>query len=385
MEIKTKLLDYFGDTGKAIKVAQAPGRVNLIGEHTDYNDGFVLPIAIDREIKMAAQARNDQKVKVYSLDFKTEESFKVNQISYNQESNWINYIQGVAKMILDEGYNLTGMNLILTGNIPRGAGLSSSAALEVATAVILELVNGFKLDRVKLAKLCQKAENDFVGVSCGIMDQFISALGKKDNALFIDCRSNDYQLVPMDIAEAKIVISNTNVEHSLVDSAYNQRLNECQTAVEKFQQFLEKDLTALRDVTISEFKEHKSKLSDLIRKRARHVIYENKRVKKTVAALKAGRLKEVGELMQQSHQSLSNLYDVSCKELDIMVELALEIDGVLGSRMTGAGFGGCTVSLVKSNAVEEFKRKVSQRYFKQTGIETDIYVCNIEAGAHQLI
>ncbi len=385
MEIKRKLLDYFGDTGKEIKAAQAPGRVNLIGEHTDYNDGFVLPIAIDREIKMAAQARNDQKVKVYSLDFKTEESFKVNQISYKQESNWINYIQGVVKMILDEGYDLTGMNLILTGNIPRGAGLSSSAALEVATAVILELVNGFKLDRVKLAKLCQQAENDFVGVNCGIMDQFISALGKKDNALFIDCRSNDYQLVPMDIAETKIVISNTNVEHSLVDSAYNQRLNECQTAIEKFQQFLEKDLTALRDVTISEFKEHKSKLSDLIRKRARHVIYENKRVKKTVSALKAGRLKEVGELMKQSHQSLSNLYDVSCKELDIMVDLALGIDGVLGSRMTGAGFGGCTVSLVKSNAVEEFKRKVSQGYFKQTGIETDIYVCNIEAGAQQLI
>ena len=384
MEIKTELIEYFGDTGNEIKVAKAPGRVNLIGEHTDYNDGFVLPIAIDREITMAAQARDDQKVRVYSLDFETEESFKVNNISYNEEANWINYIQGVAKMIQAEGYELRGMNLILTGNIPQGAGLSSSAALEVATAVILELVNGFKLDRVRLAELCQQAENDFVGVSCGIMDQFISALGKKDNALFIDCRSNDYQLVPIEIANTKIIIANTNVEHSLVDSAYNQRLEECQKAVDELGNYLAKDITALRDVTIAEFEEHKAKLSDVVRKRAEHVIYENNRVKQTVDGLKNGRLKEVGKLMQQSHQSLSNLYEVSCEELDIMVDLALELDGVLGSRMTGAGFGGCTVSLVKADAVDEFKRKVSQGYLEKTGIETDIYVCNIEDGAHEL-
>ncbi|OCL28745.1 galactokinase [Orenia metallireducens] len=383
--LKKELIKHFGDNGEQIKIVQAPGRVNLIGEHTDYNDGFVLPIAIDREITIAVQPREDKLIKIYSLNYSTEASFDLTNIQHNDEENWINYPQGVAKMLLDSGYELRGMNLVLTGNVPQGAGLSSSAALEVATALTFQLINGFELDRVAMAKLCQQAENKFVGVNCGIMDQFISALGKKDNALFVDCRSNEYQLVPIKTDEIKIVVANTNVEHSLVDSAYNQRLKECAQAVKIFDELLSKEVIALRDVSVAEFEEYKAKLPELIRNRAKHVIYENKRVQDTITAFKENNLSKVGELMIDSHQSLRDLYEVSCDELDYMVELALELDGVLGSRMTGAGFGGCTVNLVKEDAVELFKEKVSQGYLDKTGVKADIYICNIEDGAHELI
>jgi len=384
-ELKKIFIDYFGDNGSPIKYVKAPGRVNLIGEHTDYNDGFVLPIAIDRDISIVAQKREDKEVKIYSLDYETEGLFSLDNIQYNQEENWINYLQGVAQMLLDGGYQLQGMNLVLTGTIPQGAGLSSSAALEVATALAFEVLSGFELDRVEMAKLCQKAENKFVGVNCGIMDQFISALGQKDNALFVDCRSNEYKLVPIDTSEIKIIIANTNVEHNLVDSAYNQRLRECAKAVDYFNNVLDREIQALRDVNIKEFEEYKDGLEEVIRKRAEHVIYENKRVQETIEAFAQDDLNKVGQLMIKSHDSLRDLYEVSCEELDIMVDLALEIDGVLGARMTGAGFGGCVVSLVKKDSVVDFKEKVAKAYQEKTGIETDIYICNIEDGAHQVL
>ncbi|GAB6098355.1 galactokinase [Halanaerocella petrolearia] len=383
-QVKEELINRFGDNGNVIKVAQAPGRVNLIGEHTDYNDGFVLPIAIDREVTIAAQARNDQKIRVFSLDYSSETSFVLSDIKYNEESNWINYLQGVAKLLLNKGYKLQGMNLALTGNVPQGAGLSSSAALEVVTALIFKLMNNLQIDKVEIAKLCKKAENEFVGVNCGIMDQFISALGKQDNALFIDCESNRYQLVPIDTNQIKIVVANTNVEHNLVDSAYNQRLKECQEGVKLFNQLSDQDITALRDISVEEFMKYKDQLPATIRKRCQHVIYENQRVKDTINLLKEDDLNQVGELMKQSHDSLKDLYEVSCSELDLMVDLALEINGVLGARMTGAGFGGCTVNLVREDAVKEFKNQVATQYYAQTGIEPDIYVCNIEDGCHEL-
>ena len=382
-EIKAKLQKRFNNENP-IKIAQAPGRVNLIGGHTDYNDGFVLPVAIDREVSIAAQKRDDRKVKAYSLDFDTEESFSLESINYNEDTAWINYLQGVAKFLLAEGYQLAGMNLVITGNVPQGAGLSSSAALEVATALSFALINDFNLDRVKMAKICQRAENEFVGVNCGIMDQFISALGKKDNALFIDCRSNEYQLTPLGTSEIKIVVANTNVEHSLVDSAYNQRLEECQQGVERFNQLLDKEIHALRDISIDEFDLNKEELAETIRDRVEHVIYENQRVLEAKEALAEGDLEEVGELITASHQSLKSLYEVSCQELDLIVDLALEVEGVLGARMTGAGFGGSTVNLVREDAVAEFKRQVGEEYQNKTGIEADIYVCNIEDGAHEV-
>ena len=382
-EIKAKLQKRFNNENP-IKIAQAPGRVNLIGGHTDYNDGFVLPVAIDREVSIAAQKRDDRKVKAYSLDFDTEESFSLENITYNEDTAWINYLQGVAKFLLAEGYQLAGMNLVITGNVPQGAGLSSSAALEVATALSFALINDFNLDRVKMAKICQRAENEFVGVNCGIMDQFISALGKKDNALFIDCRSNEYQLTPLGTSEIKIVVANTNVEHSLVDSAYNQRLEECQQGVERFNQLLDKEIHALRDISIDEFDLNKEELAETIRDRVEHVIYENQRVLEAKEALAEGDLEEVGELITASHQSLKSLYEVSCQELDLIVDLALEVEGVLGARMTGAGFGGSTVNLVREDAVAEFKRQVGEEYQNKTGIEADIYVCNIEDGAHEV-
>ena len=382
-EIKAKLQKRFNNENP-IKIAQAPGRVNLIGGHTDYNDGFVLPVAIDREVSIAAQKRDDRKVKAYSLDFDTEESFSLENITYNEDTAWINYLQGVAKFLLAEGYQLAGMNLVITGNVPQGAGLSSSAALEVATALSFALINDFNLDRVKMAKICQRAENEFVGVSCGIMDQFISALGKKDNALFVDCRTNEYQLTPLGTSEIKIVVANTNVEHSLVDSAYNQRLEECQQGVERFNQLLDKEIHALRDISIDEFDLNKEELAETIRDRVEHVIYENQRVLEAKEALAEGDLEEVGELITASHQSLKSLYEVSCQELDLIVDLALEVEGVLGARMTGAGFGGSTVNLVREDAVAEFKRQVGEEYQNKTGIEADIYVCNIEDGAHEV-
>ncbi|GAB6138569.1 galactokinase [Halanaerobaculum tunisiense] len=383
-KIKQKLIEQFGNNDYPIKIVQAPGRVNLIGGHTDYNDGFVLPVAIDREVTIAVQPRDDKQVKAYSLDFASQVSFSLANIQYNEDLQWINYLQGVAKFLMEEGYDLQGMNLVVTGNVPQGAGLSSSAALEVATAFGFKLVNNFRLDRVKMAKICQKAENEFVGVSCGIMDQFISALGKEDNALFVDCRTNEYQLTPFGTSEIKIVVANTNVEHSLVDSAYNQRLEECQEGVKIFNQLLDHNITALRDVSVTQFEEHKNELPTVVRKRCEHVIYENERVTKAIQALRNNKLDKVGSLIAQSHHSLRDLYEVSCDELDLMVDLASEIDGILGCRMTGAGFGGSTVNLVKGNAVEEFKNKVAEQYQSQTGIEPDIYICNIEDGAREI-
>ena len=374
----------FNVKDKSIKVVQAPGRVNLIGGHTDYNDGFVLPVAIDRQLVIAGVPRSDNQVQAYSIDFESRKTFNLSKIHFNEETQWINYLQGVANVLQQAGYNVPGMDLALTGTIPLGAGLSSSAALEVATALISSVIGDFNLDKVEIAKLCRTAENEFVGVNCGIMDQFISALGEENQGLFIDCRSYDYQLIPINQDDLKIVVSNTNVEHNLVDSAYNQRLKECQQGVEVLNQNLSRPITALRDVTKEEWAANKGALASPVKERVEHVVEENNRVLKASEALQNDNFQLAGSLITDSHQSLRDLYEVSCDELDLLVDLALEIEGVYGSRMTGAGFGGCTVSLVETAAVEEFKTHVYEQYADQTGIEPDIYVCDIETGAEDI-
>ncbi|MFW6006835.1 MAG: galactokinase [Halanaerobiales bacterium] len=373
--------DRYGDNGMKKGAFSAPGRVNLIGEHTDYNDGFVLPMAIEKNITMVAQLRDDKKVVAYDVNFEPEMSFDLDNIKKAEENTWINYLMGVAKEIQDRGHELQGMNVVIEGNVPLSSGLSSSAALEVVTGITFENLNEIEIEPVEMALLCQSAENNFVGVNCGIMDQYISRLGKKGHALMIDCRTNEYELVPFTDEKYRIIICNTNVQRELVDSAYNQRREECNQAAAYFAEKLDHEVIALRDVSLIEFEEYKDGLSELETKRAKHVISENDRVKESIEALKEDKFERFGELMIQSHESLRDDYEVSCKELDIMVDLALEVEGTLGSRMTGAGFGGCTVSLVKKEAVNDFKEKVAAGYKQATGIETDIYVSSPADGA----
>lgn len=374
----------FSDTNLKKGVFTAPGRVNLIGEHTDYNDGFVLPMAIDKNIVMLAQLRNDKEVRAYSLDFDCEVVFSLVDLEFDEDNMWANYLKGVMDEIQKLDFYLSGMNILFTGNIPKGSGLSSSAALEVVTAYTIASLNQLKIQAVEMALLCQRAENRFVGVNCGIMDQYISRLGKKGNALMIDCRSNEYELVPIASEDYRVVICNSNVERGLVDSEYNKRRKECEKAAEYFAYKLNHRVEALRDVKLEEFEEHSSELGELTLRRARHVITENSRVLIAVSALKNGDLKTFGKLMTESHQSLRDDYEVSCEELDILVELALKQKGTLGARMTGAGFGGCTVNLVHRDHVDEFVNNVKNKYRDKTGRDTDIYISIPADGAGKL-
>ncbi|MEJ6951426.1 galactokinase [Natronospora cellulosivora (SeqCode)] len=374
----------FEDTGLSKGLFAAPGRVNLIGEHTDYNDGFVLPMAIDKKMQMIVQLRDDQLVQAYSLDYNQKIVFSLVDLEFEKDKMWANYIKGVIDQLQQDKVQLNGFNLIFTGDIPQGSGLSSSAALEVATAYALSALHGLDIKGVEMALLCQRAENNFVGVNCGIMDQYISRLGKKDHALMIDCRTNEYELIPFISKNYKIVIVNSKVERGLVDSEYNQRRAECEKAVEFFSKKLDHKIRALRDVSLDEFNKYSDQLEEVVRKRARHVISENNRVLTAVAALKNNDFSSFGKLMNDSHISLRDDYQVSCQELDLLVELALEQKGVLGSRMTGAGFGGCTVSLLEKKEVDDFIIKISQRYRGETGIEPDIYISSPADGPRKL-
>jgi len=375
---------HFSDTGMKKGAFAAPGRVNLIGEHTDYNDGFVFPMAIDKEIVMLAQLRDDKEIRAYSLDYDSEVVFSLVDLEFDKDNMWENYLKGVMDEIQKLDYYLPGMNILFTGNIPRGSGLSSSAALEVVTAYAIASLNQLNIQPVEMALLCQRAENDFVGVNCGIMDQYISRLGKKDNALMIDCRSNEYQLVPLASEDYRVVICNSNVERGLVDSEYNKRREECEKASEFFASKLSHRVEALRDVTAEELEEYSEEIEEVTLKRARHVITENNRVLIAVSALRNNDLKTFGKLMTESHLSLRDDYEVSCEELDILVELALAQQGVLGARMTGAGFGGSTVNLVHKNSVDNFVKKVKADYNNKTGRKTDIYISVPADGTREL-
>ncbi|MTI60371.1 MAG: galactokinase [Firmicutes bacterium] len=376
--------ECFSDTGLRKGAFAAPGRVNLIGEHTDYNDGFVLPMAIDKNLVMLAQLRDDKEVRAYSVDYDSEAVFSLMDLEFDQENIWVNYLQGVVDEIQKLDYYLPGMNLIFTGNVPRGSGLSSSAALEVVTAYAISSLNELNIAPVEMALLCQRAENDFVGVNCGIMDQYISRLGKENNALLIDCRSNEYELVPLAIKDFGVVICNSKVERGLVDSEYNKRREECEKATKFFAERLDRRIKALRDVSTDELVEFSGELAAATLSRARHVISENNRVLTAVSALKNNDLETFGSLMTESHISLRDDYQVSCQELDLLVDLALKQDGVLGARMTGAGFGGCTVNLVARNRVDQFITEVKEGYQEATNIEPEMYVSLPADGAREL-
>jgi galactokinase len=368
--------------GEPTGVFRAPGRVNLIGEHTDYNDGYVMPAALAFYTYVAAGARVDRKLNVYSNDFDETRSFDLDDPAYGPTGHWSDYVRGVAGVLQACDRTVRGANLVIKGEVPIGAGLSSSAALEVATALALLCNWGLVWSRVQMAKACQRAEHEYAGTKCGIMDQFISCCGRANHALLLDCRSLEYE--PLKIEDrVRIVVCNTMVKHELAGGEYNRRRADCEAGVRFLKQFLP-EIRALRDVTLSQLAEYGTGLPPITYKRCRHVISENARVLEAADSLKEGNLERFGALMGESHVSLRDDYEVSCKELDLMVDLAKKCGGVFGSRMTGGGFGGCTVNLVEADVVEEFKTTIAREYKSATGLLPQIYVCTAADGASEV-
>lgn len=361
------------------QVWTAPGRVNLIGEHTDYNDGFVLPCAIGFSTRAAISPRSDQKLLLRSTEFAESFEFDLRNLPAKPLDVWCDYVLGVATTLLQAGFHLKGANLLVHGEVPIGAGLSSSAAIEVASALALLSLTHAKPALREVAKLCQKAENDFVGARVGIMDQFVSCLGQEGHALLLDCRWLEFQPVPVP-AEVKLLICNTMVKHEHSAGEYNRRREECEEAVRILSQFIP-GIRALRDVTPEQATAFANSLPPLIFKRCLHVVQENRRVLQSAECLRKNDLFGIGKLMRESHCSLRDLYEVSCRELDVMVEAAEGLPGYCGGRMTGGGFGGCTVNLVASNHVENFRDNIARKYKQQTGISPEVYICSPANGA----
>jgi galactokinase len=354
-------------------VARAPGRVNLIGEHTDYNDGFVLPMAIDRAVWIALRPTDDGAVRVHSLDFGETRSFELAHLA-SHGTGWIEYVQGMAWVMCKRTRQLQGWEGVTAGDVPIGAGLSSSAALELATARAFAAVSGIAWDAREMALAAQAAENQWVGVMCGIMDQMISAAGDEGHALLIDCRSLETRSVPLPPGTA-VVILDTATRRGLVDSAYNDRRAHCEAAAAAL------GVDALRDVSVDEFDGRAESLEPLIRRRARHVVTENARTLEAAAAMERGDAGRMGQLMNESHASLRDDFEVSRRELDVIVELAQGHPACLGARMTGAGFGGCAVALVRAEGAADFAASVGAAYQAATGLEPKLYVCSASAGA----
>lgn len=383
--VLNKFAEIYGDAEGA-GVYFAPGRVNMIGEHTDYNGGHVFPCALTIGTYAAVKKRTDRKLRFYSMNFESlgiiESS--LDDLTPSDKAGWTNYPKGVMWAFAERGMKMDcGLDIVLNGNIPNGSGLSSSASLEVLTGYYLKDLYGFEVTNVDLAKIGQYSENNFNGMNCGIMDQFASAMGKKDHAIFLDTADLSYQYAPLVLDGAKIVVTNSNVKHSLVNSEYNVRRSECEKALEELQTAVK--INGLGDLTEEEFEVHKSAIKDEVRvKRAKHAVYENQRTIRAVEALKKNDLKLFGELMNASHVSLRDDYQVSCEEIDVLVEEAWKVDGVIGSRITGGGFGGCTVSIVKDDAVEQFKEKVGAAYKERVGKTADFYVVEIGDGPRKM-
>ena len=352
-------------------IVRAPGRVNLIGEHTDYNDGFVLPMAIDRAVWIALSPRADSQVRIRSLDLEVDSAFELHSLT--KGDGWLEYIKGVANELQKAGHELRGFDAVITGDVPRGAGLSSSAAVELATARAFAAASGFAWDAAQMAKISQKAENEWVGMKCGIMDQMASAASKEGFALFLDCRTLEYQHAPLP-KNTSVVILDTSTRRGLVDSAYNERRSQCEEAARWF------GVKALRDVSVDEF-EKSSGLSEVVMKRARHIITENERVLEAVNVLKEGNVKRLGELFNASHNSLRDDFEVTNEALNQIVECAQEQSSCYGARMTGAGFGGCAVALVQEENASDFTNAVSATYKQKSGLEASVYVCKASEGA----
>ncbi len=378
-DVAAAFIAHFGSRPAAIAVG--PGRVNLIGEHTDYNDGFVLPVALRRDVRIAFRPRNDQTVRLASVEYGGAFDFELDKMKFDPNVMWANYVQGMAWALEELGVKLTGIDAVISGNVPRASGLSSSAAIEIASAMAFLSAAGRMdaLSGTQIAKAAQRAENAFVGVNCGIMDQFISMLGRENHALLIDCRSLAYELIPIPDKMA-LVIGNTKASRSLAGSAYNQRRKECETGVELLQSALP-HISALRDVTSAELEAHLGLLPDTVYRRCRHVVSENERVLQTVANLRAGDLAAVGRLMDASHESLRVDYEVSSPALDAMVEAMAGAPGCLGARLTGAGFGGCAVALVEPGYEQAVADAVYEKYPKATNIWPEVYMTKAADGA----
>jgi len=364
-------------------VAVAPGRVNLIGEHTDYNDGFVLPMALDRGIALAGRRRGDDTVLLHSANFGQTVPFRLGELRPDETARWADYPKGVLDEFQKAGHRVAGMACAIYGDVPLGAGLSSSAAFEVVTAYVVSQLNGIALSGPEMARLCQRAENRFVGVNCGIMDQMASALSLRDHALFIDCRDLNYRHVPLDRDRVSLVICNSGVQRGLVDSEYNTRRAQCEEGVRLLSEILP-GIRALRDVSVAAFEVRGDVLPDEVSRRCRHVITENRRVERAVDCLQTGDYAAFGALMNASHVSLRDDYEVSCTELDALVTLARDIEGCLGARLTGAGFGGCTVNLLERDRMDAFVQKLPEHYERLTGIRGEIYVCVPEEGVRKI-
>jgi galactokinase len=370
--------------GREARLFRAPGRVNLIGEHTDYNGGFVLPMAIDRETVAAAAAREDRRVNVYSLNREESFSFDLDNPGPVRRGLWLDYVEGVARALEDRGTRLRGADLMLLSDVPSGAGLSSSAALEVSTGLALATLAGAEVDRVTLALAGQQAEHTYVGAMVGIMDQFVAALGREGHALLIDCRTLEATPVPLDTSRVCIAITDTNVKHELSASEYNVRRAECEEGVRLLGAFLP-GITQLRDVSVEDFERHAEHLPEVVRRRCRHVVTEDARTLSAVAALRRDDLEEFGRLMRRSHESLRDDYEVSCPELDFLAATAWELEGVLGSRMTGGGFGGSTVTLVSRERFADFERTITEEYQKRFGFDPTVYVSEAGGGAEEVM
>lgn len=363
-------------------IVAAPGRVNLIGEHTDYNDGFVLPMAIDRFVVMAGGSGSDDTFRAFSLNLNEERAFKANDPLGKKNGDWTNYLRGVVDGYRDIGIGQSPLNIAFQSGVPVGGGLSSSAALEIATATLLEAATGSRLDGKRKALIAQQAEHEYAGVPCGIMDQFASALCREGHLMLLDCRSAEPQMVPFDASEVGILIINSNVRHELSGGEYAERRRQCEQAAERL------GVAVLRDATMKQLETLRNRMDDVIFRRARHVISENARTLDAAKAIGAADWRTAGELMAASHESLREDFEVSCPELDLLVDLAMDMgpsDGIYGSRMTGGGFGGCTVSLLRLDAVDFVTTKIRRAYSKQTGIEAITFLTRPARGAHVLV
>lgn len=369
-----------------VRVFFSPGRVNLIGEHTDYNGGHVFPCALSFGTYGAISQRNDKIVRMYSENFEDKGiiSFEIDNLKNEEEHDWANYPKGVIDVLRKHGYDVNqGFDMLVYGNIPNGAGLSSSASLELLMAVMMNDIHQFNIDRVELVKYCQEAENNFIGVNCGIMDQFSIGMGQDSSAILLDCNTLDYKYSTVDLKDEVIVIANTNKRRGLADSKYNERRSECEEALKELQTELK--ISTLGELTEDEFEKNKHLIkSDIRAKRAKHAVYENQRTLKAVKALEDNDIETFGKLMNQSHNSLRDDYEVTGKELDTLVDLASKHEGTVGARMTGAGFGGCTVSIVKKNNVDDFINNVGKQYKEIIGYDADFYVANIGAGTREI-
>ena len=384
-ELKEQFAKIFG-TSQSPRLFCAPARVNLIGEHTDYNGGHVFPCALSFNTYVAAVPRTDGKVRLYSLNFPQVGVVEaaVDTLAFDKKQDWANYPLGVFWAMRQRGLKVQGgADMLFWGDVPLGAGLSSSASIELAAAVALNHLFGLGVAQTELAKIGQEAENKFVGMNCGIMDQFASAMGKKNHAILLDCNTLQYEYAPLDLKGVSILICNTNKPHNLIESKYNERRAQSEHALKQLQSKL--SIEALGELSEEAFEKNKDLITDPVeRKRAKHAVYENRRTLRAAQALKAGRLEEFGQLMNASHISLRDDYEVTGKELDAMTEAAWQQPGVLGARMTGGGFGGCVVALVKDEQIEAFKQNVGQKYQAQTGYKPDFYIASASDGAREL-